>query len=1372
MGPGRCPDRWFEYSLLPGSSCHPRGQRRSSRPTRQCDIYLRELPECHKYLRCLWLSDPGVSTISTSNQSTRADVSSARVTKTYLDSEGKTLQVDQPNPSASNAVFSSTTSYAYSSSDRTVEVIQTDPTNLVNKSKLNALGLTLVDYEPYPSTGNPTISPKASFKHDAAGRVVYQQEDGASTAPNTYDITKFGYDFATGGLALQIKTTKNPTAETDQQRIEQTFDSAGNLLVSTDRNMTPTSSTENVIRTYDGLGRITLEKTTVDTFTPGTFASTGTADVTRTWDYNGPAVLYKDRNNQYTLQINDPANNRVDEFWYPSTANFTQLQAVSSLTDLTNVTVSPTRAFRTILNSDGSPKSISEYDSTDFNADPRSSNVFQYDSRGQKVNEEQSGLMTTFVGDTLARVTASLASTWHSIGVRDELQVSIDRQGDSVTQQTLIGTYKQNVDDSGVVTQITKTSSGASDQFWLKSIPAEAQTFLFKYDAAGRKQSIERFDSADSTGTPTGYTYFGYDSSQRLVSAKHYRNVSEANLDTSGVPTSDPTVSAFTTIRDANGRVAQRTVKLLDPSLANPASGTPFVNDTFTYQYGYNGLQSVTKNGALQDKEDYDSAGNRTQGGVVGLDDRATSAPSAFLQYDAEGRVIRRYDTTVVNTLDDLEVNSILEHATVSPGTNGTQEISQSGYFRYNIDTLPAGRYILQTTWRSYVDGTDGTYFVTDESANPETEIGSVNFLSTPRPDSRSQVETGTDAPQTDWQSIGEFTTTSSMNARIILRKASSGSPSGVIIADAIRILKVDTETLYTYDQRGRLTETREWRQKEGSLLKDVSVYTYDPLNRLVGRDSRTFDSSGTLVSQQRVGYILDGQQVLYEVTLPNPDSSTLPGISQDYVYAPDGSLLVTDMYGSADTGSIPTPLYAFTDIDGTVATLAKVDDSTNPPTWSVQHRVYDTFGKRTQTYGLTIGDGDSTKVFSEAPEIWQGLRRDSITGLSQIGSRWYDTTLARFLTPGQSTLGDSPYTLDGNDPFKTIDSPDHILQDDNTPWWTLGRHAYLFTHPWQMDTDLQVGFYTSGIVGLVAAPSAATLAYLGIGTAALSTGSASLAIGTSVNAIGLTHSITRYRVTGEGLDDVLTDTAGTLAFGAGAYTKLPGFVRAGLFALDFAGSAYQGSKSFIASRNAYANNDIIGGRLNAISSAFAFIGAASAVGMLRQSGNFLRTFDDVIPIPVPQRTRLTWNEFRSQVGGHGYSQKQISRLYGKYLDSKGIEKAVQSKHLQYLGSNPTKDTPTGKAVIERMRTDGRVLDTSAGTFVKDVDGNFYPLAEMDMGHFPVDAVTYWNTIGINYGPKSQVVRQWMLDPNNYELQHFSRNRSLGAQIGETYIDP
>ena len=53
------------------------------------------------------------------------------------------------------------------------------------------------------------------------------------------------------------------------------------------------------------------------------------------------------------------------------------------------------------------------------------------------------------------------------------------------------------------------------------------------------------------------------------------------------------------------------------------------------------------------------------------------------------------------------------------------------------------------------------------------------------------------------------------------------------------------------------------------------------------------------------------------------------------------------------------------------------------------------------------------------------------------------------------------------------------------------------------------------------------------------------------------------------------------------------------------------------------------------------------------------------------------------------------------------------------------------------------------------------------MGHNPEDAVSYWNRCGRYHGAKSQAVRKWMLDPNNYRLEYVPGNCSRGAKSKE-----
>ena len=61
--------------------------------------------------------------------------------------------------------------------------------------------------------------------------------------------------------------------------------------------------------------------------------------------------------------------------------------------------------------------------------------------------------------------------------------------------------------------------------------------------------------------------------------------------------------------------------------------------------------------------------------------------------------------------------------------------------------------------------------------------------------------------------------------------------------------------------------------------------------------------------------------------------------------------------------------------------------------------------------------------------------------------------------------------------------------------------------------------------------------------------------------------------------------------------------------------------------------------------------------------------------------------------------------------------------------------------------------------------------SRIDMAH-RTDAVTWWNEVGKYFGPKSPQVREFMLNPDNYVLQHRSINRSEGASLGQTYDPP
>ena len=114
------------------------------------------------------------------------------------------------------------------------------------------------------------------------------------------------------------------------------------------------------------------------------------------------------------------------------------------------------------------------------------------------------------------------------------------------------------------------------------------------------------------------------------------------------------------------------------------------------------------------------------------------------------------------------------------------------------------------------------------------------------------------------------------------------------------------------------------------------------------------------------------------------------------------------------------------------------------------------------------------------------------------------------------------------------------------------------------------------------------------------------------------------------------------------------------------------------------------------------------------------------------------------------------------------LAEGVPSKRESYMGATPSRRSKTGKDVVARMRSQG-LIDRRGRVFTVGPDGvkRWYPMAQTDMGHVEA-AVTRWNREGINWGPKHPQLREFMLDPDNYELQHWQVNQKAGRELGRT----
>ncbi|XUY27078.1 PAAR-like domain-containing protein [Agrobacterium sp. rho-8.1] len=112
----------------------------------------------------------------------------------------------------------------------------------------------------------------------------------------------------------------------------------------------------------------------------------------------------------------------------------------------------------------------------------------------------------------------------------------------------------------------------------------------------------------------------------------------------------------------------------------------------------------------------------------------------------------------------------------------------------------------------------------------------------------------------------------------------------------------------------------------------------------------------------------------------------------------------------------------------------------------------------------------------------------------------------------------------------------------------------------------------------------------------------------------------------------------------------------------------------------------------------------------------------------------------------------------------------------QYLGNTPSKTSRTGNEVRKRTRKEGLLRTNRRGQdeFFDKENNVWRPVdsPQTHMGHNPVDAVDYWNTTGRFQGARSQEVRDWMLNSDNYRFEWGPSNSSRGGQTPSRYLPP
>jgi hypothetical protein len=118
-------------------------------------------------------------------------------------------------------------------------------------------------------------------------------------------------------------------------------------------------------------------------------------------------------------------------------------------------------------------------------------------------------------------------------------------------------------------------------------------------------------------------------------------------------------------------------------------------------------------------------------------------------------------------------------------------------------------------------------------------------------------------------------------------------------------------------------------------------------------------------------------------------------------------------------------------------------------------------------------------------------------------------------------------------------------------------------------------------------------------------------------------------------------------------------------------------------------------------------------------------------------------------------------------------------RRILFMGRTPSKHSKTGRKVVERMRAEGKIQ--GEGPLLPGNPNNLKVLGRdlqwydidhtVDMAH-KVDAISWWNEVGRQKGARTQEVRKFMLDSDNYHLEPQKFNRSDGAKLHQVYLPP
>ena len=888
-----------------------------------------------------------------------------------------------------------------------------------------------------PTIGNATVTLKASAYSGSAFTWVPQTEKTF----DAYGRVEDSYDADSNETITSYTVTDG---QTTAESVENALDQTSSETLDPTRGLTLTSTDANSVVTtkeYDALGRVTAvwlasRATTADanylyTYTESDTAVSGSETETLNAElgYSLQVSILDSLGRTVQTQASTPDGGMlVTDTYYNSLGQVSKKYNAwwdsSTTPSITLVTAAEDEMpNEDVFTYDGLGRVVEDVSEKD--AEPVATTYSVYGGNAVTVIPPTGGVTKTTVTDPLGRTTeveeystdptltvpsdintgimyitggTALATTYSYDGHGDQ-DITTDADSETWTNvYNLLGEVVEKEDPTGGNSYMTYDAAGNLTQ----SEDSRGEYVSYTYDALGRKTGEYTSTTADQSAGASGneLAAWYYDNSNDGVSdmVRPYGHLtteisySDGNAYTKqykGFTTFGKSTGEIYTITDGAGDLAGTYTYLHTYS-----SYTGILFDDIYYSEASGALPAETVEHAYTSILDLPD----TLGGNTGY--------AQYVEYDAYSRVSQEeigsgaFGEAWITDSYDVHTGKLTEQL-VTRGTDTPEDVDETTYTYdlYGNITMQVEERLGSTSdeeTQCYIynalDELTEAWTATDACATTPTasDFSTVgNTLGT----SSAYWDTWTYNDEGDRATQDQHSLTASADDSITTYTYSSSQVHTLASTETTADGSETASTSYVYDTAGDTTERVTSATGTQQMTWNAAGQLTEVVSSTEGTTSYIYDADGDLLVQTTptaITVYLEGEELTYTTSteaysgiryysLPGGGTAVRTGADEDYYFEID------DQHGTND-------LY--------------LDYTAQTPTW----RQYDPYGN---TRGTTVNWIDNRGFLSDVA--------DATTGLTDIGARWYDPSVGRFVsldpvleTTDNLALGGYAYT-DGN---------------------------------------------------------------------------------------------------------------------------------------------------------------------------------------------------------------------------------------------------------------------------------------------------------------------------------------------------------------------